>query len=79
MRYSGILIRIPPDEIDECLPALGSLPGVEVHYCHRKSGRVVAVQECRSTESQEEALQRIRSLPRVLTAELVYHFVDDHA
>ena len=74
--YSGVLVVVPPDHLDECRRTLDQLPGVEVHHCHAESGRIVVVHESASLEEQEERLFQIRALPRVALAELVYHYHD---
>jgi nitrate reductase NapD len=74
--YSGVLVVVPPDHLDECRRTLDELPGVEVHHCHAESGRIVIVHESASLEEQEERLLQIRALPRVMLAELVYHYLD---
>lgn len=75
--YSGVLVVVPPDRLDECRLALDELPGVEVHHCHLSSGRIVVVHESASLEEQEERLLQIRALPGVMLAELVYHYLDE--
>ena len=74
--YSAILILTTPHELTPCLQELADLPGVEVHYEYPQSGRLIAVQESNSLEEQKENLRRIQSLPSVLTAQLVYHYLD---
>lgn len=74
--YSGVLVVVPPSHLDECRRALEELSGVEVHHCHAESGRIVVVHESAGLEEQEERLLQIRAIPRVILAELVYHYLD---
>ncbi len=76
MHYSAILVLTTPNDLTPCTQELAGLSGVEVHYTHPESGRLIAVQESNSLEEQKETLQHIQSLPSVLLAELVYHYLD---
>jgi len=73
--YSGIVVIVRPDRLDSCVSDLDALPGVEVHYRHPESGRIVVVIEGRSTEEHLEMLRRIQALSDVLVAAPVYHYV----
>ncbi len=74
--YSAILILTIPNDLSPCLRELAGLPSVEVRYEYPERGRLIAVQESNSLEEQTENLRRIQSLPSVLTAQLVYHYLD---
>jgi nitrate reductase NapAB chaperone NapD len=74
--YSGVVIQTTPARVDDCARALDALSGVEVHYRHPGSGRIIAVLESETREGQEERLVRVQSVPGVILAELVYHYVD---
>ncbi|MGE5665468.1 MAG: chaperone NapD [Betaproteobacteria bacterium] len=73
MNYSGILVTVAPAASDAMAGTLASLPGVEVHQIDRASGRIVVVQEAASVDAETEGFTRIRSLPGVIDAALVYH------
>ena len=75
-RYSGILVITSPAHVDTCRRHLEELAGVEVHHWHLESGRIVIVHESDSVTDQEERLIEIRSVPHVILAEPVYHYVD---
>ena len=77
MHLSGILVVVLPDYLDATMAALYSLPGVEVHYQDAASGRIVVTQEGNSIDAEVEGLKRIKALPRVLVAEMVYHYFED--
>lgn len=73
MNYSGIVTTVSPAHCDAMAATLAALPGVEVHQIDRASGRIVLVQEAVSVDAETEGFTRIRSLPGVIDAALVYH------
>ncbi len=75
--YSGVLIIVSPERLEPCARDLDALEGVEVHYRHPESGRLVAVLEGRSADDHLEMLRRIQAVPGVLVAAPVYHYFDD--
>jgi nitrate reductase NapAB chaperone NapD len=74
--YSGVLIAAPASHFLGLIPELETIPGVEIHHRHEETGRIIAVIESENASGQEATLVRIRSLPGVLFAALVYHLVD---
>jgi len=74
--YSGVVVISPPDRMEACSLILDALAGVEVHYRHPESGRIVVVLEGRTAEEHLEILQRIHTVPDVLAVAPVYHYVD---
>ena len=76
VHYSGVVVIVPPDRMETCARDLDALAGVEVHYRHPESGRIVAVLEGQTAEDHLEILQRIQAVPNVLVAAPVYHYVD---
>jgi nitrate reductase NapD len=80
MNLSGIVVFVPPARLAESVAALNALAGVEVHHTQAESGKVVVVQEAETVHDEIEGLKRIKALPGVIAAELVYHyFADDPA
>jgi nitrate reductase NapD len=79
MHYSAILILTTPNDLTPCTQELEDLPSVEIYYTYPESGRLIAIQESNSLEEQKENLQRIQSLPSVLMAQLVYHYLDNRS
>lgn len=77
MHVSGILIVTRPEETELCACDVEQLRGVEVHYCYPDRGRLIAVLETQSLESQQEGLREIQALPRVQMAALVEHRIED--
>jgi nitrate reductase NapD len=71
---SGIVVVVPPNRIDECASALRALPGVDMHHRDTRSGKLVVTLETDSVEAEVEGLKRIKTLPHVILAEMVYHY-----
>lgn len=74
MNLSGILVIVPTATIDEGIARLQALPGVEVYHHDPESGRIVIVQEAKTIDDEVKGLKRIKSLPQVILAEMVYHY-----
>lgn len=79
MNLSGIAVSVRPQSFEQAIALLDALPGVEVHFQDPDSARVVVVQEADGVDAEVEGLKRIKSVPGVVVAELVYHyFADDN-
>jgi nitrate reductase NapD len=77
MNISGILVVVPADRFEDAVVALGALEGVEVHHSDPASGRVVVTLEAETVAAEVEGLKRIKALPFVTLAEMVYHHFED--
>lgn len=77
MNLSGIVVFVPPARLAECVVVLNALEGVEVHHTQPESGRIIVVQEAPSVHDEIDGLKRIKALPDVIAAELVYHYFAD--
>ena len=55
--------------------ALNALEGVEVHQVDVASGRIVVVQEAQDIHAEIAGVKRIKALPDVIMAEMVYHYL----
>jgi nitrate reductase NapD len=73
MNVSGILVVVPPGQLSASIETLEQLEGVDVHYSDPDSGRIVVTQEAETITAEVEGLQRIKALPGVILAEMVYH------
>lgn len=73
MNLSGILVFVDPGTRNRAVDSLNALPGVEVHHVDEQ-GRVIVVQEAESVTAEAAGLQRIKSLPGIITAQMVYHY-----
>ena len=74
--YAGVIVIVPPDRVEKCARDLAALSGVDVYHRHAESGRIVVVLEGRTVEKHLETLRRIQTVPDVLVAAPVYHYVD---
>ena len=74
--YSGIMVVARPGRLRACEDAIRQSGLAEIHHDDPESGRIIAVLETATLEEQPEALRRIRALPDVLLAELVYYLHD---
>jgi nitrate reductase NapD len=73
MNVSGILVVVPAADTAVAVAELDALPGVEVHHTHPETGRIVVTIEAETVPDEVELLRRIKALPRVVLAEMVYH------
>jgi nitrate reductase NapAB chaperone NapD len=71
-----LVVRATPHGLLEVLARLGDLPGVEVHHVEGEVGRAVLTLETELPADEAARLDEIRRTPGVLTAELVYHYVE---
>jgi nitrate reductase NapD len=74
MNLSGIVVVSAPGRFDECLAAAAALPGVEVHHRDPSTHRFIVVQEADTIEAEMDALLRLKAVPGVVLAEMVYHY-----
>lgn len=77
MNLSGILVVARPERLSTVIRELNALPGVEVHQVDAATGRIVVVLEASDILGEIEGLKRIKALPHVLVAEMVYHYLAD--
>ncbi len=75
MNLSGILVVARSGRYARVVDALNALEGVEVHQVDEASGRIVAVQEAPDIHAEVEGVKRIKALPDVIMAEMVYHYL----
>ncbi len=75
MNLSGILVVAQPGSQGMVVSALNALEGVEVHQVDEATGRIVAVQEAEDIHAEIEGVKRIKALPHVIMAEMVYHYL----
>ena len=80
MNLSGILVVASSGHFETTVENLNALEGVEVHHTDPETGRIVVVQEAENVGAEVDGLRRIKQLPHVTVAEMVYHYLaeDDH-
>jgi len=74
MNLSGILVVTQPTNLDALVALLDQQPGIEVHHTDPSSGRIILVQEAESVDEEVAGLKRLKRLPGIVLAELVYHY-----
>ncbi len=77
MNLSGIVVVARPERLTAVLRELDALPGIEVHQVDEATGRIIVVQEALDILEEIEGLKRIKALPHVVVAEMVYHYIAD--
>jgi nitrate reductase NapD len=77
MNVSGILVVVLAEHVSSSIDSLGRLNGVEVHHCDRKTGRIIVTQEAETIQAEVDGLKRIKALPHVILAEMVYHCFEE--
>jgi nitrate reductase NapD len=73
---AGVVVRARLDDVSQVVAGLAGLAGVEVHHIDAPTGRVVITLETERDDHEEAHLERVRREPGVITAELVYHYVE---
>ena len=77
MNLSGILVVANPEWQGQVVENLNALEGVEVHQVDEKTGRIIAVQEAEDIHAEINGMKRIKAIPHVIMAEMVYHYIAD--
>ena len=77
MNLSGILIITTPSEIETLIERLKAMPAVEVHHIDRDNSKLIVVQEADSIHDEVDGLKKIKKLPGIVLAEMVYHYLAD--
>jgi periplasmic nitrate reductase NapD len=77
MNLSGILVVANPAWQGQVVEQLKAMEGVEVHQVDEASGRIIAVQEAPDIHAEIDSLRRIKAVPHVIMAEMVYHYIAD--
>jgi nitrate reductase NapD len=77
MNVSGILVVVPAECLASAIEALNRLDGVDVHQYDAQTGRIVVTQEAEGIQAEVDGLKRIKALPHVILAEMVYHCFED--
>ena len=77
MNLSGILVVSNPEWQGQVVESLKALEGVEIHQVDAETGRIIAVQEAKDIHAEIDGLKRIKAVPHVIMAEMVYHYIAD--
>jgi periplasmic nitrate reductase NapD len=77
VNLSGILVSAKTEHLANVVESLSALEGVEVHQVEESTGRVIVVQEAEGIRDEMAGLRLIKTLPNVMMAEMVYHYIAD--
>jgi periplasmic nitrate reductase NapD len=77
MNLSGIVVLCQPRNLTLVSTALRELPGVEVHFEDQDQGKIVVVQEALSIAAEMNGLLRIKAVPGVILADMLYHYFEE--
>ncbi|MFA5082126.1 MAG: chaperone NapD [Hydrogenophilaceae bacterium] len=77
MNISGILVVAKQDRQATVVEALAALAGIEVHQVDEASGRIIVIQEAEDIHAEIDGVKRIKALPHVVMADMVYHYIAD--
>ena len=75
MNMSGILVVVSPDNFAASVDDLNHMDGIDVYHSDPETGRIVVVQEAENVGAEIQGLKRLKKLPYVRLAEMVYHYV----
>ncbi|NPB06422.1 MAG: chaperone NapD [Aquificae bacterium] len=90
MNISSVLVRTKPEDVEEVLQALEDSGMCYVYFRHpetgelfplydKKTGKIIVVIEAEDTKEEVFKMKAIQSLPKVLSAELIYAYSDEWA
>lgn len=74
MNLSGILVVAKPEWVEQVVADLAAQDGLEVHQTDPESGRIIVVQEATDIYAEIEGVKRIKAMPHVVMADMVYHY-----
>jgi periplasmic nitrate reductase NapD len=77
MNLSGTVVICKPLNLPAVSTALAKLPGVEVHFEDPDQGKIVVVQEALSIAAEMNGLLRIKAVPGVILADMLYHYFEE--
>jgi len=77
MNISSILVTTSQTHFESTVVALTTIEGLQVHYLDEDSSRIIVTQEAENVSQEMEGLQRIKSLPHVVMAEMVMHVCEE--
>ena len=77
MNISSVVVRTKPEYIQEVIEALENSGMCDVYF--HDDTKVIVVIEAESTDEEVFKMKAIRSLPHVLSAELIFSYSDEWA
>jgi len=78
MNISSVVVRCKPEDLNEVIQSLEDSGMCDVYF-HDESGKIVVVIEAEDTKEEVFKMKAIQSLPKVLSAELIFSYSDEWA
>jgi len=78
MNISSVVVRCKPEDLNEVLQSLEDSGMCDVYF-YDESGKIVVVIEAEDVKEEVFKMKAIQSLPKVLSAELVFSYSDEWA
>ena len=76
MNYSSVLINTLPEHQDAVIDSLTTSGLCEVHLS--EGGKIIIIIEGENTEEEITKLRKIEAIDNILSAEMIYSYVEDH-
>ncbi len=76
MNLSSIIVLTKPEHLTDVLRSVRDCTDCEYHL-HDEKGRIIVTIEGKDTEEEVAKLKRIRALPHVISAEMVFAYSED--
>ena len=77
MNLSGIVVAVAPQEFDDGITALNHFKNLKIYQSDQSKGQIVVVQEAENVNMEIDGLKKIKALPMVTYAEMIYHYIED--
>src|SRR4029434_3905803 len=71
LHLAGVLVHVRPDKLPRVASSIAGIPNAKVHAVHPE-GKIVVTLEGASVLAILDGIERMRSVPGVVTASLVY-------
>ncbi|GAB6065298.1 hypothetical protein JCM9492_03900 [Aquifex pyrophilus] len=78
MNISSVVVRCKPEDLEEVLRSLEESGMCDVYF-HDETGKIVVVIEAEDVKEEVFKMKAIQSLPKVLSAELIFSYSDEWA
>ena len=77
MYIVGMFVLVDPDSFDLVVPEVKSLCSVEIKLMEQELGKMVLAVTSSSEQQNKLVFDKIKSLPFVMAAEVIYFYRDD--
>lgn len=76
MNLSRIIVLVKSEHLDEVIDAINASEDYEYHL-HDEKGRIIVTIEGENTEHEISRLKKLRAIPNVIDAEMVFAYSED--